>query len=83
VPGIEVDPAKVMTNIVIFDVSATGIPPAEISARLKQRGVLLNAINDRCLRAVTHFDVDRAQCSLALDAVAESVAASVAGVKPS
>jgi threonine aldolase len=83
IPGIQVDPAKVVTNIVIFDVSATGIPPAEISARLKQRGVLMNAINDRSVRAVTHYDVDRAQCAVALEAVAESVSASIATAKTS
>ena len=83
IPGIQIDPAGVVTNIVIFDVSATGVPPAEISARLKHRGVLLNAINDRSLRAVTHYDVDRAQCAAALGAVAESADASTATAKTS
>ena len=82
-PGVKVDPAKVMTNIVIFDVSETGVAPAEISTRLKQRGVLMNAINDRCVRAVTHYDVDRAQCALAADAVAETVSPSIATAKTS
>ena len=54
---------SVATNIVVFDVSGTGIAPAEISARLKRRGVLMNAINDRQMRAVTHYDVDRAACA--------------------
>jgi threonine aldolase len=72
--GVCIDPARVATNIVVFDVSATGIPPAEISARLKQRGVLLNAINDRQLRAVTHYDVSRADCARALEAMAEVLA---------
>ena len=44
----------------IFDVSGTGIAPADFSARLKQRGVLMNGINHRQMRAVTHYDVDRA-----------------------
>jgi threonine aldolase len=70
IPGIAVDPAKVMTNIVIFDVSGTGLVSAEISARLKQRGVLINGINERQMRAVTHYDVDRAACEQALEAVA-------------
>jgi hypothetical protein len=50
---------------------------------LKQRGILMNAINDRSVRAVTHYDVDRAQCATALGAVAETVAASIATGKPS
>jgi threonine aldolase len=74
IQGIEVDPARVASNITIFDVSGTGVAPAEISARLKQRGVLINAVNERQMRAVTHFDVDRAACAQALDAVANALA---------
>lgn len=71
--GIAAEPAA--TNIVIFDVSGTGIAPAEFSARLKARGVLINPIDARRLRAVTHYDVDRAACEAALRAVAEIAAA--------
>jgi threonine aldolase len=73
-PGIQVDPARVQTNIVVFDVSGTGMTPADVSARLRQQGVLINAINDRQVRAVTHYDVDREACRRALKAVAEVVA---------
>jgi threonine aldolase len=76
-----------MTNVVVFDVSESGVPPAEMSARLKQRGVMMNAINERCVRAVTHYDVDRAQCAQAVEAVAvvvgEAVAVSIATSKTS
>jgi threonine aldolase len=74
VRGIHIDPSKVMTNIVVFSISGTGLVSAEISLRLKQRGVLMNGINDREMRAVTHYDVDRAACEQALGAMAESVA---------
>jgi threonine aldolase len=73
IPGIQVDPRKVATNIVIFDASGTGLWSAEISARLKRRGVLLNGIDPRRMRAVTHYDVDRAACAEALEALAEAV----------
>jgi threonine aldolase len=73
ITGIAVDPAKVGTNIVIFDVSGTGLASAEISWRLKERGVLMNGINERLMRAVTHYDVDRAACEHALEAMAECV----------
>jgi threonine aldolase len=74
IPGIQIAPESVATNIAVFDVSATGIAPTEISARLKRRGVLMNAINDRQMRAVTHYDVDRAACSQAVETVAECLA---------
>jgi threonine aldolase len=67
-------PNPVQTNIAVFDVSETGKAPAAISAALRERGVLINAINERQLRAVTHYDVDRAQCIAAVEAVAEVVA---------
>jgi threonine aldolase len=73
-PGVRIDPASVHTNIVVFDVSAVGRPTGEISSRLKEHGVLLNAINDRQLRAVTHYDVSREDCTRALEAVAEVLA---------
>jgi hypothetical protein len=66
IPGIHADAGAVETNIVIFDVSETGLPSADISARLRERGVLINSINERQMRAVTHYDVDRAGCEQAL-----------------
>jgi threonine aldolase len=74
IPGIQIAPEKVSTNIVVFDISGTGIPGAEISARLKQRGVLINPINERQMRAVTHYDVNHEACSRALEALAEALA---------
>ncbi|MBZ5580785.1 MAG: aminotransferase class I/II-fold pyridoxal phosphate-dependent enzyme [Acidobacteriia bacterium] len=74
IPGIQVDPARVATNIVIFDVGGTGLPSGEISGRLKQRGVLINGVNERLMRAVTHYDVDRAACAEALAAMEQAVA---------
>ena len=73
-PGIQLDPAKVQTNIVIFDVSGTGLPTAEISTRLKKRGVLINPISATLMRLVTHYDVDREGCEMALAALSEVAA---------
>jgi len=77
VPGIAVDAKRVQTNIVIYDVSGSGIPAADFSARLKAKGVLMNAVNETSLRAVTHYDVNREGIERAVEAVAE-VAAAVA-----
>jgi len=75
IPGIAVDPEKVPTNIVIFGVSGTGVPPAEFSARLKSQGVLMNAVSDTSLRAVTHYDVSREDCERAARVIAEVASA--------
>jgi threonine aldolase len=74
IKGIAIDPARVASNIVIFDISGTGLPSAEICGRLKHGGVLINGINPRQMRAVTHYDVTRADCSQALEALAAAVA---------
>jgi threonine aldolase len=82
IPGIQIDPAKVQTNIVIFDVSGTGLPAAEISTRLKDRGVLINPVSATLMRLVTHYDVDREGCEMALAALAEVARRSAAQTPP-
>ena len=74
ISGIKLDPAMVQTNIILFDVSETGITGPEFSRRLKAHGVLINSINDREMRVLTHCDVRRADCERALEAI-KSVAA--------
>jgi threonine aldolase len=69
IPGIELDPQRVQTNIVIFDIHASGVTTAELSARLKPRGVLMNAANARQMRAVTHYDVSREDCAIAAETI--------------
>ncbi len=56
---------EVQTNIVIFDVAATGLSAPELSARLKSRGVLINPVRGSLMRLVTHLDVSRADCESA------------------
>jgi threonine aldolase len=72
--GVAIDSAKVATNIVVFDVSGTGLASAEISARLKRDGILINGINPRQMRAVTHYDVTREDCAQALEKLRSALA---------
>lgn len=62
-------------SLSLFDVSATGMTGQKISARLKDRGVLINPIDVKTMRAVTHYGVTRDQCLTALAALREVVAA--------
>ncbi|HKW97850.1 MAG TPA: GntG family PLP-dependent aldolase [Bryobacteraceae bacterium] len=77
IPGIKIDPRRLETNILIFDVTGSGLTTAEFSKQLRARGVLINGINPREMRIVTHYDVDRAGCEQALEAI-EQVAAGAA-----
>jgi threonine aldolase len=68
IKGIDIDPEKVVTNIVIFDVAGTGLGASEISARLVKRGVLASGFGS-AIRMVTHYDVSRQDIDTALDAL--------------
>ncbi len=63
--GVGIDAEKVATNIVIFDVSQTGITADEICARLKERDVLASGFGSS-IRMVTHYDVSRADIETTL-----------------
>ena len=69
--GVNIDPERAQTNILVFDVAGTGQTTAEFSAKLKQRGVLANGMNAREMRMVTHKDVSRHDCEVALGTVSE------------
>jgi len=71
IPGIKIDPATVQTNIVIFDISGSGIGSAEFTRRMGERNVLAGGVNNELVRFVTHMDVDRAGCERALGVVSE------------
>jgi threonine aldolase len=71
IPGFRIDPAKVQTNIVICDISGTGKSSGEISCLLAGRKVLANGVGSQLIRFVTHLDVDREQCTKAVEVVGE------------
>jgi threonine aldolase len=56
-PWVNLDPADVETNIVIFDVGASGREAKEIGVRLQKAGVRVSVMGRTKLRAVTHLDV--------------------------
>jgi threonine aldolase len=69
---VRLDLASVQTNIVVCHLPAhSTIDAATLSAQARERGVLLNAMGARTLRAVTHLDVSRAQCETAAQVVAQ------------
>ncbi|MCH8198154.1 MAG: low specificity L-threonine aldolase, partial [Proteobacteria bacterium] len=69
IPGVAVDPERVETNLVFFDVAATGLTAAELSERLAGLGIRIGASSRTRLRAVTHLDVTRAGVEEAAEAV--------------
>lgn len=56
-PGLVVDPERVATNIVIFELRPGAGSPDGLVAAVAERGVRVLAIGGRRLRAVTHYEV--------------------------
>ena len=52
-----IDPATVDTNIVGLDISTLKITASDLSAQLKEKGVLASALGPKYLRLVTHLDL--------------------------
>jgi threonine aldolase len=75
IPGIQIDPAKVQTNIVIFDVGRTRFSATELVAKLDQRQVRTGAVDGTRIRLVTHRDVSRADCEQAVRVIGEVIGA--------
>ena len=72
-PGIRVEPDRIETNMVFFEVSQTGMTAAELHQRLLERGVRIGE-NDRYrMRVVTHLDVTRDEIAKAADVVRDVV----------
>jgi threonine aldolase len=70
---IDLDLAKVMTNIIVFHLREGAPDAAAVVERARELGVLVFAFGARTVRAVTHLDVTRAQCERGAELLAEAV----------
>ena len=70
-PRIAIDPATVQTNILVFGLAPGAPDAATLVAKLREHGILINALGPRTVRAVTHLDVSRDQCTRATDILVE------------
>jgi threonine aldolase len=66
-PGIEIDPDRVQTNIVIFDMVRTDLDAPGLVLKLAGHGVKCFAVSPHRIRMVTHKDVDRTGILYALE----------------
>src|SRR6201997_4094160 len=73
IPGLRIDPAKVRSNIVIFDCSGTGKTAVELCEALYRRGIWAQDTATYSVRLVTHVDVNREGIERALVVLAELV----------
>jgi threonine aldolase len=73
IPHLRIQPEKVQTNIVLFDVGETGMTANEFLGRLVSRQVLGGPVDARRVRMVTHLDVNRDDIAHALQVIREVV----------
>lgn len=71
VPGIQIDPGTVTTNIVLFRVTAEGVDENAFLRAARQRGLAMGEFGHGRIRAVTHRGVSSADVSGAVAVVAE------------
>ncbi|MFL5403422.1 MAG: threonine aldolase family protein [Gemmatimonadales bacterium] len=57
IPGLTLDPSRVETNIVIFDVARAGMTGEAFGSRALAAGVRFSVLGPTTVRAVTHLDV--------------------------
>ncbi len=64
--GVSINPNHVETNIVIFDISQTGITSSQLAEAMKAEGVLIHPTGKTQVRLVTHLDVSKEDIEIAL-----------------
>ena len=69
-PGVDIDPATVSTNIVVFRVADA----TALCTQLAGSGVIMGALDSRTVRAVTHLDVTGEDIASVLDALGAALA---------
>jgi threonine aldolase len=71
--GIKIQPEKIQTNIVLYDVGDSGLTSTQFLKKLAERKVLGGPVDARRVRMVTHLDVDRKDIEQALKIIAEVI----------
>jgi threonine aldolase len=74
IPGLQIDPVKVRTNILIFDCSNCGRTAAEFCELLRKHKVWAQAFAPHTVRMVTHADINREDIGQVLAALQEVAA---------
>ena len=67
-PGVSVNPDHVETNIVIFDVTPSGMSAPQVSGFMRDEGVLIHAFGKTQIRLVTHLGISPEAVEEALEA---------------
>ena len=72
IQGLSIDPEKVQTNIVYFDLASEKLTTEDFSKRLIDRGVKVIQTGPVRFRAVTHYGIGAGDIDLALEALSKA-----------
>lgn len=77
-PGVELNPDRVLTNIIVATLrdagESDGGPAARFVAGMRERGVLCGAFGTRQIRLVTHYEITDGDVEAALEAARATLA---------
>jgi len=71
IPGITLDPSRVQTNLVYFDLEDGAPDAAEFCESIAEQGVKMGPTGPRRIRAVTHYGIEADHIEQALAVVAQ------------
>jgi len=71
-PGLRLNPPKVETNLIWFEVDPELGPAKDLVQSLKQRGVLVHGAGPHTIRACTHLDVTAAMAERAAETIRQA-----------
>ncbi|MBI2806762.1 MAG: low-specificity L-threonine aldolase [Planctomycetes bacterium] len=74
IPGLHLEPPEVDTNLIWFRVDREVGNAKDITARLKEAGILVHAAGSQKMRACTHLDVSKAQAEQTAEMLRKVVA---------
>jgi threonine aldolase len=71
IPGLSIEPEKVQTNIVYFDLVSQQIKAEELVSQLDKKGIKILKLGPSRFRAVTHYGISAEDIDLTLTALGE------------
>jgi len=69
IDGIDIDPQKIKSNILFFEITRDNLTAETLIAQLKEEGVLLGPRTPRTIRAVTNYHVSKDDIDYALQVI--------------
>ncbi len=73
IEGLFINPSKVHTNIVIFDIINQKLTADELLEKLKQKGILAITTDTYKIRLIPHYEISKEDCLYVIEALCEEM----------